>query len=362
MGSRLFSNISNMYGGRDFTNPKHRKELAEILDIEESLIPTRPSKPYNQIVDGIVDGKIKGLWVIATNPASSWIDQSNFLAGLKNLDFLVVQDMYTTTATAQYADLILPAAGNAEKKGTFINSERRISVLNSPVSPPGEALADFDIFLKVAEKWGCAELLKEWQTPEAVFEIIKRTSAGMVCDISGIRDYAMLDEKHGIQWPYPKENPDTASQRRLFGDAIFYHDDGKARFCFDPVAPVPEPVDEDYPLWLLTGRGTIFHWHTRTKTGKIEAFNRQYSSQPYILIHPDDAQQYDAEQEELVTVVSRHGKAEVQVRLSETMARGQVFISMHYQVTNQLTCPSFDPLSFQPSYKATAVRISKEGI
>ncbi len=360
MGSRLFSNLSNMYGGRDFTNPKQRAELAKILDIDEKLIPTRPSKPYNQIVESIADGTIKGLWVIATNPASSWINQSDFLATLKKLDYLVVQDMYTTTATAKYADLILPAAGSAEKTGTFINSERRIGVLNSPISPPGLALSDFDIFLKIADKWGCADLLKKWQTPAAVFEILKETSRGTVCDISGIRDYAMLDAENGIQWPYPENNPDTTKQRRLFADKTFYHDDGKARFCFAPVAPVPEPTDAMWPLWLLTGRGTIFHWHTRTKTGKIEAFNRQYSKQPYILIHPDDATKYGVEQEKMITVVSRHGRGRFQAKWSETMAPGQIFISMHYQVTNQLTGPYFDPLSFQPSYKATAVRIEKE--
>lgn len=359
MGARLFSNLSNMYGGRDFTNAKHREELAEILDIDVKLIPTRPSKPYNQIVEGIIDGTIKGLWVIATNPASSWIDQSNFLTALKSLDYLVVQDMYSTTATAKYADLILPAAGNAEKTGTFINSERRISVLNTPISPPGIALSDFDIFLKIADKWGCADLLQKWQTPEEVFEIIKDTSRGMVCDITGIKDYAMIEAENGIQWPYPENNPETDNQRRLFTDHIFYHPDGKARFCFDSVAPVPEPVDDTWPLWLLTGRGTIFHWHTRTKTGKIAAFNRQYPEQPYILIHPSDAQTYNVKQDEMVTISSRHGKANVQIKLSDTMAIGQVFISMHYQVTNQLTCPSFDPLSFQPSYKATAVRIDK---
>ncbi len=122
MGSRLFSNTTNLLGGRDFQNPEHRRDVARILAIDPARIPDRPSWAYDQIIEGILAKKIRGLWVIATNPAHSWINQHMVRDVLSRLEFLVVQDMYTTTETAQRADLFLPAAGWGEKEGTFINS------------------------------------------------------------------------------------------------------------------------------------------------------------------------------------------------------------------------------------------------
>jgi anaerobic selenocysteine-containing dehydrogenase len=129
MGSRLFANVTSLLGAHDVTNEEHRAKIAKILGIPDERIPTQPSLAYDEIVQGIEDGKIRGLWVIATNSSHSWIQQSKFNALLKKLDFLVVQDMYTTTETAQRADLVLPAAGWGEKEGTLINSERRIGLV-----------------------------------------------------------------------------------------------------------------------------------------------------------------------------------------------------------------------------------------
>ncbi len=140
-------------------------------------------------MEGILAGKIRGLWVICTNPAHSWINQSQARDILERLDFLVVQDMYTTTETAQMADLVLPAAGWGEKEGTFINSERRIGLHKKVVQAPGVALSDFAIFRLLAEYWGCGEMFRKWHSPEAVFQILKRLSAGRPCDFSGIDDY-----------------------------------------------------------------------------------------------------------------------------------------------------------------------------
>src|ERR1041384_5115972 len=121
MGSRLFSNTTNLFGGRDFANPSHRATVAHILGIDEQRIPRVASWAYDQILDGIGAGKIKALWVIATNPAESWIDQAALERALGALELLVVQDMYSTTGTARRADLLLPSAGWGEKQGTFIN-------------------------------------------------------------------------------------------------------------------------------------------------------------------------------------------------------------------------------------------------
>jgi assimilatory nitrate reductase catalytic subunit len=198
MGSRIFSNNTNLIGGHDFTNAEHRKKISRALDIPVERIPTRNSWAYDEIIAGIRDSKVKGLWVIATNTAHSWIHQNEARELLDKLDFLVVQDMYHTTETAQRAHLVLPAAGWGEKEGTFINSERRIGLAKKVSRSPGEALSDFHIFRLVAHYWGCGDLFKFWTSPEAVFQLLKRCSAGQPCDITGIENYRMLDENGGI--------------------------------------------------------------------------------------------------------------------------------------------------------------------
>ncbi|HEU5396492.1 MAG TPA: molybdopterin-dependent oxidoreductase, partial [Verrucomicrobiae bacterium] len=198
MGSRLYANVTSLFS-RDFLKPTDRAEVADILKIPQEKIPTKNSWAYDQIIDGIRDGKIKGLWVMATNPAHSWIGRGEngnqaFAEILSKLDFLVVQDMFTTTDTARKADLVLPAAGWGEKEGTFINSERRIGLVKKVRRAPGQALSDFNIFKLVAQYWGCGEMFSEWTSPEAVFQILKRLSAHQPCDITGIRDYRHLDD------------------------------------------------------------------------------------------------------------------------------------------------------------------------
>src|SRR6185503_14672432 len=130
-----------------------------------------------------------------------WIHQRGCRDLLARLDFLVVQDMFGNTETARQAHLILPSAGWGEKEGTFINSERRIGLVKKVARAPGQAFSDFNIFRLVAQYWGCAEMFQEWTSPESVFQILKRLSRGQPCDITGIRDYRMLDECGGIQWP-----------------------------------------------------------------------------------------------------------------------------------------------------------------
>ena len=142
MGSRLFSNTTNLLGGHDFANPQHRAKVAGILGIDAARIPGEPSWAYDQIMEGILKGRIRGLWVIATNTAHSWINQADAHDILERLDFLVVQDMYHTTETAAFADLVLPAAGWGEKEGVFINSERRLGVIKQVAKAPGQALSE----------------------------------------------------------------------------------------------------------------------------------------------------------------------------------------------------------------------------
>ena len=363
MGSRLFSNTTGLLGGRTFANAEHRREVADILSIPLERIPDRDSLPYDQIVQRMEDGAIKGLWIIGTNPSHSWIDQSRFNKRLGKLEFLVVQDLYHSTETAQQADLILPAAGWGEKEGTFINSERRIGLVKKIARAPGQALADFHIFQLLAHYWGCGPMFAEWSSPQATFQILKKLSKDQPCDISGIRDYRMLDECGGIQWPFPEKvgrgilaEPPTR-ERRLFEDGRFYHPDGKARFIFEQPRALPESPDSEYPLLLLTGRGTAAQWHTLTRTGKSDILRRLQPDELHVEIHPADAARFRVSPHTYVRITSRRGNTKAKALVTPTVQQGHVFMPMHYDGTNRLTLSAFDPHSHQPAYKCCAVRI-----
>jgi assimilatory nitrate reductase catalytic subunit len=311
-------------------------------------------------MEGIHKGQIKGLWVVATNTAHSWINQADAHELLSKLDFLVVQDMYGSTETAAFADLVLPAAGWGEKDGLFINSERRFGLVKKVSRAPGQALADFYIFKLLADAWGVGEMFEEWTSPEATFQILKRCTRGRPCDITGIADYQMIDEMRGIQWPLPEgQVPVQGDERRLFEDGRFHHPDGKARMLFEEPRKQPEPVDKNYPILLLTGRGSSSQWHTGTRTNKSPVLNKLVSPTPYVEINPKDARELDIGQNEWVVVESRRGHVVARAFVSHVVQPGQCFMPMHYAKTNQLTFPSFDPYSRQPSYKNCAVRLRR---
>jgi predicted molibdopterin-dependent oxidoreductase YjgC len=358
MGSRLFSNTATLFGGRDFTDARDREEVARLLDITPARIPDRPSLAYDQILERITSGRIKGLWIIATNPAHSWIDQDSLRKALSSLDCLVVQDMYRDTETAQLADIVLPAAGWGEKEGTFINSERRLGVIKRVSRAPGQALADFYIFQLVAQAWGCGDLLSEWSSPESVFQILKRLSRGRPCDITGIENYAMLDRHGGVQWPFPRGAVLESNERRLFEDGRYFTPDRRARLLFTDPVPMPEPVSPDYPLLLLSGRGTSSQWHTETRTRRSPVLHKLSPTAIYIELSPDDAAALGVEPDELVTVSSARATIQARAFITRSVQPGQVFIPMHYQPMNRLTFPAFDPHSRQPAYKACAVRVA----
>ena len=396
MGSRLFSNTTNLLGGRDFRNPDHRQAVADVLNIDVQRIPSQPSWSYNEIIEGILREKIKGLWIIGTNTAHSWINQNTCHEILDRLDFLVVQDMYTTTETAQRADLVLPAAGWGEKDGTLINSERRIGLIKKVAKAPGQALADFSIFRLIADSWGCGAMFADWTSPQVVFEKLKSLSRGQPCDFTGIRDYRMIAEHGGIQWPFcekaggkaggregesgrggererkgeqvsfsssppPSLSPSLPSSqhRRLFEDGRYYHADGRARFLFELPREMPEPPSKRYPYLLLTGRGTAAQWHTQTRTAKSSVLRRLGPPGVYVEINPHDARREGIVPSQDVIVESQRGRIRAKAFVTPTVQPGQVFIPMHYHTTNQLTHAHFDPYSKQPSYKDCAVRVRR---
>jgi anaerobic selenocysteine-containing dehydrogenase len=268
--------------------------------------------------------------------------------------------------------LILPAAGWGEKDGTLINSERRIGLVKKVARASGQALADFAIFKLIAHYWGCDDLFADWQDPESVFRVMQRLSRGGPCDVTGIDGYEMLDACGGIQWPLPEvagtlrvpsadhgTRSVPATHRRLFEDGRFYHPDGRARLLFDAPAPLPEPPDEQYPLLLITGRGSVSQWHTQTRTRQSPVLRKLYAEQPYVEIHPEDAARLKVRARQEVIVESRRGRVTAQVVLSRSVQPGHVFMPMHYAAVNQLTLPHFDPHSRQPSYKDCAVRVKR---
>jgi assimilatory nitrate reductase catalytic subunit len=404
MGSRLFSNTTNLLGGHDFHDAEHREKVARGLGLPPDRIPREPSWPYDRIVEEMQAGRIQALWLVGTNPSHSWIDQSAFNRVLDKLEFVVVQDMYASTETAAYAHLILPAAGWGEKEGTFINSERRVSDLKKVARAPGQALADFHIFQLLARAWGCDALFRQWTSPEAVFQLLKEVSRGQPCDITGINDYAALDASGGIQWPCPAHSSamvmganqvhaargvrgipalrDAASgrdapghsrpsrlevatmpgdvpatERRLFEDGRFFHPDGKARFIFEPLRPLPEPPDENFPFCLLTGRGSASQWHTGTRTDKSAVLRKLCPASLYVEVHPSDAARLGIKPGAPVHVSSRRGSVLAVAFVTSTIQPGQVFLPMHYAAVNRLTFPAFDSYSRQPGYKACAVNL-----
>lgn len=360
MGSRLFGNATSLLGGYDTTRPEHRAHVAGILGIPVERIPDRTGYAYDQILDAIERGEIRGLWVIATSPAHSWINQSRARALLQKLDFLVVQDMYATTDTAQLAHLVLPAAGWGEKSGIIINSERRLGLVKKVSRAPGQALSDFSIFKLVAEAWGCGELFREWSSPEAAFQLLKKLSRSQPCDFTGIRDYAHIDASHGVQWPLPDAAASPpARERRLFADGRFFHADGRARFLFDPPRPAPEQPDADFPFTLLTGRGSSAQWHTGSRTDKSAVLRKLAPTVLTLELHPDDAERLRIAHGDRVCVRSRRGETEAVAVVSGTVQPRQVFLPMHFEGVNKLTFPAFDPHSRQPSYKSCAVAIAK---
>ncbi|MEO5680885.1 MAG: molybdopterin oxidoreductase family protein [Acidimicrobiales bacterium] len=357
MGSRLWSMTASLYAGRSFEVEADRLEVADICGWPVERIPDRPSLAYDQIVDGIRTGQIKGLWVLATNGAHSWGDRGEMAGLLDKLDFLVVQDLYADTDTARHASLFLPAAGWGEKDGTMINSERRIGLVKQVRRPPGAALPDFAILRLLAHAWGCGELFERWSTPEEVFRTLGRLSAGRPCDHSGITSYRELDDVGGVQWPAPAGTGPWAGERRLFEDGRSYHPDGRFRLIVAEPEPTPRPVSETFPLVLLTGRGSTASWHTETRTGRSPVLRRLQPPCLLVDLHPADAGPLGVADGDEVEVASAWGSVRCWARVGDVVQPGQAFLPLHDAATNVLTHPVVDPISRQPSYKDTPVAV-----
>jgi assimilatory nitrate reductase catalytic subunit len=252
---------------------------------------------------------------------------------------------------------VLPAAIWGEKEGTYTNSERRVGKANKAVEPPGEARSDFEIFLAVAKRLGCLHsLFPNWTRPADAFAEMKQVSRGRLCDYSGIT-YEELENRGGVQWPFPDGG---RSEARLYTDHKFEHADGKARLFAVDWEPFPDQPDSGFPFVLNTGR-TVEHWHTRTKTAQVAILERM-APNAWLEMNPIDAGRLGLRPHDRVDVASRRGRVRgVELRITQIVAPGQVFMPFHFFETNanEVTQDAFDPISREPNYKQCSVRIQR---
>ncbi|MDF2504272.1 molybdopterin oxidoreductase family protein [Clostridium sp.] len=359
MGSRLYSNTTALYGGRDFDNPLHRKQVADILELSEENIPSKPTIPYSEIINRINSGKIKALWVVATNPRHSWTNNREFENAVKKLEFFVVQDLYDDTDSAKLCDLFLPSVPATKKQGFLINTERRLSSVVPVISRETDELSDYDIFLGIGKALGMGKILDKWKTPRHAFEIIKKFSEGMPCDITGV-NYEKLVNSKGIQWPFRSGDKLQENERRLFENNEYFTKDKKMKFMYEEVMKNPIVVNREFPYILNTGRITVGQWHTQTRTREINLEKNINLDEAYIIINPELAEELCIKEREKVIVSSINGnKNKFAVKISGNIKKRHIYAPIHYIETNSLTLYVFDTYSKEPSYKYVSVNIQK---
>lgn len=292
--------------------------------------------------------ELKCLYIMGENPMVSDPDINHVEHALKSLDFLVVQDIFLTE-TAQLADVVLPSACWAEKDGTFTNTERRVQRIRKAVNPPGEALEDWVIIKKLAEKMGHGEMFN-YTSHEDIFNEIRKAIpqyAGITYEKLGV---------DGIQWPCKTEDSNGTP---ILHTEKFLTSDGLGRLFAIEYGEVAELPDEEYPMILTTGR-VIFHYHTGTMTRKSRHLVSEIN-EGFIEIHPEDAKKLNIKDKEIVEVSSRRGKVKVKAKITENIKKGVVFMPFHFAecAANMLTNTALDPYCKIPEFKVCAVRIDK---
>jgi len=359
MGSRVYSNTAGLYGGGDYTNPVRRKAVAEALGITEDLLPAKPTATYNEIVERINSGEIKGLWIVCTNPRHSWTNNETFAAAVKKLELFVVQDIYETTESAQEATVLFPVVPSIKKEGTLINLERRISAMRPCLPKEEDERSDYEVILGVGKALGMGALLNGFETPKACFDTMKRCSAGMPCDMTGV-DYDELENSRGIQWPFRAGEKLTADERRLYENGNFFTPSQKAKFVFEEPMENPLPVSEEFPYILNTGRGSVGQWHTQTRTKEVRFVEDVSAKKAYLHMNDNLAGEYNCKENDQIRVYSVNGHhADFYVKLTQDVRHGELYAPIHYIECNKLTPSIYDPYSKEPSYKATPIRFAK---
>ncbi|RKT55975.1 molybdopterin oxidoreductase family protein [Saccharothrix australiensis] len=384
-------------GFRNWDNPRHVEQLAELWNVDPLTIPHwAPPTHAMQIWRYAEQGSIRFLWISATNPAVSLPELRRVRDVLAKDDlFVVVQDGFRTE-TAEYADVVLPAALWGEKQGTFTNANRTVHLSDRAVEPPGEARSDLDVFLDYARRMDFRDRdgapLVKWSDPEGAFRAWQECSRGRLCDYTGL-SYDRLRGGSGIPWPCTDEHPDGCD--RLYADGVFPthpdvcedygHDlltggttspeqyraqrpDGRAFLKAAEYSPPPEQPSEDHPFVVTTGR-TAYHFHTRTKTGRSRQLRRA-APEPWVELSARDAAALGVSEGDLVRVESPRGRVEARARIGRGRD-GVVFVPFHYgywdteddrhvRAANELTPTEWDPVSKQPLFKIGTARVGKQ--
>jgi ferredoxin-nitrate reductase len=361
MGGREVGGMATLLSAhRNLANPQHRDEVARFWGVEK--LSGNPGLTAVELFDAVAAGKVKAVWIIATNPVASMPAAWNVERALARAELVVVEDIYPTE-TADFADVILPAAGWLEKTGTMTNSDRRIALLEKAVEPPGEALADAEILRRFACAMGWQETFDQ-ASPAAVFAEHAALTAGTDLDIDGLTHAAL--KAHGpVQWPLVRE-PGAAPSgtRRLYTDHRFPTASGRAQLRPVSYEDRSEPLTADFPLRLTTGR-IRDHWHTMTKTGQVKRLSSHIDS-PFCEIHPQDAAARHIRDGDMLTVRNPRGEVRVRASVTADILPGVVFLPMHWGRklggergrANSLTSPRLDPVSKEPDLKMAAVEVA----
>ena len=343
-------------GNRDITNPEHRAYIADVWNCDESEIPGK-GLSAQEIIEAIHDGRIKGLLSICFNPLVSAPDANFTREAFDRLEFFSVIDFFLSE-TAHHADVVLPGSLHEEDEGTSTSGEGRIIKINAAVDPPGEARRDWEILVEIARRLDREQYFPFTSTRE-IFEELRLASAGGTADYRGVT-WERVEDEMGLFWPVPAEgHPGTP---RLFEGGRFFHPDGKARFHPIPFRESAEVVDDDYPVWLTTGR-VVSQYLSGAQTRRIGALVRQYP-EPLCEMHPRLADTLGVADGDLVTVTSRRGAMTLPARVVATIRPDTVFIPYHWpgaQAANQLTNRALDPVSRMPEFKVAAVRVERGG-
>ncbi|MCA9398335.1 MAG: molybdopterin oxidoreductase family protein, partial [Candidatus Omnitrophica bacterium] len=310
-------------GNRKITNPEHRKYIAGVWGIDEKDMPGAGISAQ-EIINEIHAGKIKGLLSICFNPLVSLPDTKFTREALEKLEYYVAIDFFLNE-TARFADVVLPGSLHEEDEGTVTSAEGRVIRIQEAVKPPGEAKIDWHILCEIARRLGKGKYFS-YKNSEEIFNELRVASKGGTADYYGIT-YERIEKEMGVFWPCPElGHPGTP---RLFEKGQFFHPDKKA--VFNPVEfrPSADEINEDYPIYLTTGR-VIFHYLSGTQTRRI-GFLTDQCPEPYVEIHPKLAEKYQIKDDELIRVISRRDSIELNAKIVKTIRPDTVFIPYNGQ-------------------------------
>jgi assimilatory nitrate reductase catalytic subunit len=368
MGGREVGAMATLLSAhRDPANAEHRAEVARLWGVGD--LPARPGKTAVEMFEALRAGEIRIVWIACTNPAQSLPAQKQVHEALERAELVVVQEAWRGTETAQYADVLLPAASWGEKEGTVTNSERRISRVRAALAPPGEARADWAIAAEFARRLEARlrpnrPTLFPYACPADVFAEHRETTRGRDLDITGL-SYRLLDERGPQQWPFAEGA--AQGKARLYEDGAFATASGRARFVATAYRAPAENADARYPLRLTTGR-LRDQWHAMSRTGNVASLFA-HAPEPRLALHPADLERYGLGEGALARVASRRGELYVMVEGDEGLRPGLAYLPMHWGArflggrgmrgVNELTLPALDPVSKQPELKHCAIRVER---